>query len=271
MVVYHGHLFSGERRFGFESTFFRLAQRPGAKVTLENFDDSQVYMAHMALSDLETKTFHHEERFNREGWNAHAKVEDLDLRNGNWTLLRQKDGTLKLEGSIQSKIAFSLNLSPQKQHVIFGENGISIKGRDKRAASYYITWPRLKTTGTLRCDGKSFPVTGSAWMDHEISSSQLDENQEGWDWLSVQFDDGREIMLYMLRLKEGGYSEFSQLVWIDKDGRLTHQKPDQFSWQPGGEWKSKETGSQLPHTTAIYHFGSSIGKKANLPGRSFDG
>ena len=40
-------------------------------------------------------------------------------------------------------------------------------------------------------------------MDHEISSSQLSGGQVGWDWLSVQFTDGRELMLYQLRLADG--------------------------------------------------------------------
>ncbi|MDF1755576.1 MAG: lipocalin-like domain-containing protein [Verrucomicrobiales bacterium] len=242
-----GHLFDEtDRRFGFEATFFRLAQRPGAPASASLFDDAHIYMAHMAVTNLENQKFYHEERFNREGWNAFSKVGDLDVRNGNWSLKREPSGEMQLEGSIQSKSAFSLNLTPEKPHVIFGENGVSKKGRSESAASYYITWTRLKADGTLKIDGKDLIVKGSAWMDHEISSSQLESDQTGWDWVSVQFEDGRELMAYMLRLKEGGYSAFSKLVWIGKDGKLHHQKTDEFSWKPGGGWKSPETGATYP-------------------------
>ncbi len=250
-----GHLFSEtQRRFGFEATFFRLAQRPEPTEPEGAFGDSQIYMAHMAITDVQQQAFYHEERFNREGWNAYARVGDLDVRNGNWSLVRNAgDGTLQLEGSIQSKGGFSLNLNPAKEHVIFGENGVSKKGRAESAASHYITWTRLLAQGTLQLGGETFQVKGTTWMDHEISSSQLDEDQTGWDWVSIQFEDGRELMAYMLRLRQGGYSPYSKLVWIEKDGTLTHLTPDQFSWHPGGDWTSPDTGATYPispHFTA---------------------
>ena len=245
-----GHLFASndkKHRFGFEATFFRLGQRPGSKPTeVENFGTDQIYMAHMALTDLAGKRFYHEERLNREGWNACAKVGDLSLRNGNWSLHRSSDGNLSLRGSIQSKVTLSLELEPLKPHVIFGENGVSRKGPSESASSYYITWTRLGASGKLRVDGKEWRVDGSAWMDHEISSSQLDEGQTGWDWVSVQFDDGRELMAYVLRLKEGGYSEYSQLVWISREGDMIHQKFGSFTWTPGGSWTSEVTDAVYP-------------------------
>lgn len=242
-----GHLYSGEKRFGFESTFFRLAQRPDvAQPTGAAFETDQIYMAHMAITDLNKKTFYHEERLNRQGWNAYSKVGDLDTRNGNWALKRSSDNVLNLEGSVQSKVRFSLILNPEKEHVIFGENGVSKKGSKPGSASYYITWPRLKTSGTVQINGETFQVEGSSWMDHEISSSQLDDDQTGWDWVSIQFEDGREMMAYMLRLKQGGYSKYSKMVWIDKDGTLTHQDPKDFSWQPDGVWTSPDTGAKYP-------------------------
>lgn len=242
-----GHLFNeAQDRFGFESTFFRIATRPGTEKTNSLFNDDQIYMAHMAVSDLKSKQFYHEERFNREGWNAWSKTGDLDVRNGSWSLKRRPDGVLELAGSIQSRCSFSLELTPEKPHVIFGENGVSRKGNSETAASYYITWPRLKAEGTMALHGKNHTVKGSAWMDHEISSSQLEEDQTGWDWVSVQFDDGRELMAYMLRLKSGGYSPWSKMVWIDREGKLTHQSKGSFEWQPGGDWKSEITGAVYP-------------------------
>ena len=30
------------------------------------------------------------------------------------------------------------------------------------------------------------------WMDHEFGSGELQSDQVGWDWFSIQLDDGRE-------------------------------------------------------------------------------
>jgi predicted secreted hydrolase len=116
----------------------------------------------------------------------------------------------------------------------------------------------------MRLGGKEFTVTGSAWMDHEISSSQLEEDQTGWDWVSVQFDDGRELMAYMLRMKAGGYSPYSKMVWIDEKGDLVYQKPGEFKWTPKGYWKSDKTGAVYPIRPEITTTDPKTGKEKNF-------
>ena len=80
-------------------------------------------------------------------------------------------------------------------------------------------------------------------MDHEISSSQLDAGQVGWDWLSVQFKDGRELMLYRLRLRDGTADPASTLTWIDAAGRTQRAE---FTWEVLSRWKSPATGASYP-------------------------
>ncbi len=240
-----GHLFSGERRFGFQATFFRLGQRPVDVEEEVPFGDSQIYMAHMAVSDPETKTFLHETRLNRGGWDARAEVGELDVRNGNWKL-KSDNGAMLLSGSVRSEASLSLSLIPEQPPVVFGEDGISRKGPEGTAASYYITFPRLSASGELSIAGEKMQVEGEVWMDHEISSSQLDRNQVGWDWVSIQFFDGRELMGYVLREKDGKPSEWSRLVWIGETGELTHLTPDDYRWKYDGEWVSLKTGAVYP-------------------------
>ena len=57
-------------------------------------------------------------------------------------------------------------------------------------------------------------------MDHEFSSSQLTERQVGWDWFSIQFDDGRDVMLYVLRDAQGNV-DFASGTWVAADGAVT--------------------------------------------------
>lgn len=247
-----GHLFTADKsRYGFQATFFRRASEipPDAKEAPE-FSSGQLYLAHMALLDVKTGRFIHQERINRGGWDAQASEQTLDVRNGNWSLrfagAGQPPDTMLLEGSIRGEAAFTLTLTPQKPLVIFGKDGVSRKGAEETAASHYLTWPRLAVSGSLRTGEASVPVTGSAWMDHEMSSSQLSEGQAGWDWASLQLDDGRDVMAYRMRRTDGTTDPYSTLAWISREGAVQHVAPPAFRWEVTGTWKSPASGANYP-------------------------
>jgi predicted secreted hydrolase len=250
-----GHLYADEgtspRRFGFQATFFRSAA-PRGIASLESpaaFGHDQIYLAHMALIDVSTGRFLHQERLNRAGWDATASTTTLDVRNGDWSLALADPAaapgteTLTLVGGIRADARFALTLVPKIPLVRFGAGGYSRKGAAPTAASYYLTFPRLAATGTLTLDGRALRVAGEAWMDHEYSSSQLDQNQVGWDWLSAQLEDGRELMFYRLRTNDGGTDPASTLTWVDRDGRATTAP---FHWEHLTTWKSPHTGAVYP-------------------------
>ena len=242
-----GHLRDeGGRRFGFQATFFRYALTPYAAGGQAGFGTNHLFMAHMALSDMRGERFYHEERLNRDGWDARASVRDMDLSNGNWSLRRTEDERMELVASIRAEVGMALTLEPLQSKVFFGEQGLSRKGADPSACSWYITFPRLGVTGTLEVNGERVKVAGEAWMDHEISSSQLDRDQVGWDWLSVRLHDGCEMMVYILRDAAGRPDPYSTLAWIDAEGNVHHVGPDQFSWSAAGSWTSPETGAEYP-------------------------
>jgi predicted secreted hydrolase len=245
-----GHLYTAEtpaRRFGFQATFFRsAAPRPvAARPAPAGFGHDQIYLAHMALIDVGTGRFLHQERLNRAGWDAAAATDTLDVRNGDWSLrfLDSTSETIQLTGGVRADARFALTLTPAKPLVRFGDGGYSRKGAAPTAASYYLTFPRLGVAGSLTVDGVTARVTGTAWMDHEYSSSQLDQNQVGWDWLSAQLNDGRELMFYRLRTTDGGTDPASTLTWIARDGTLTRAP---FRWEPLTTWKSPRTGAIYP-------------------------
>ena len=68
-------------------------------------------------------------------------------------------------------------------------------------------------------DGKRFAVEGTSWMDHEFFTHQLESNQTGWDWFSLQFEDRSELMLFRLRRKDGTADPYSAGTYIDPKGR----------------------------------------------------
>jgi predicted secreted hydrolase len=235
-----GHLFTAERarRFGYQATFFRSAS-PDKTV--------QFHLAHMALIDETSGRFYHQERLNREGWDAGAATATLAVHNGPWSLRLLPDTSagerIELRGAVRGAVGFAFTLSPSKPLVVFGENGISRKGAAPTAASYYLTFPRLRTEGLLTLGEETLTVTGESWMDHEISSSQLDENQVGWDWAGIQLNDGREVMFYRMRLRDGSADPASTLTWVDAAG--VPRKSD-FKWEVLERWTSPATGAVYP-------------------------
>ncbi len=237
-----GHLFDKDgRRFGYQATFFRSAAPDRS---------TQVYLAHMAIIDAKSGKFYYQERLNREGWDADAEIGDLNVHNGPWSLRisDEKSPRMDLHGGVRADVLFQLDLSPVKPLVVFGENGVSRKGAEPTAASYYLTFPRLRTTGTITFGSETIPVKGESWMDHEISSSQLGSNQIGWDWAGVQFNDGREIMLYRLRFRDGTADPASSLTWVDAAGRT---KKSAFTWEVLSRWTSPSTGAAYPSRVRI--------------------
>jgi predicted secreted hydrolase len=69
-------------------------------------------------------------------------------------------------------------------------------------------------------------------MDHERFTHQIEENQAGWDWFSAQLDDGTELMLFELRLKDGLIDPHSSGTFIGRDGRQRHLRAADFTLEP---------------------------------------
>jgi predicted secreted hydrolase len=250
-----GHLSAtNQAQFGFQATFFRRALVPPSGTNHSPsaaFGNDELYLAHMALVNKTSGEFIYQERLNRAGWDAAAATNTMDVRNGNWSLrlLPQISGspeTFQLQASVGADASFELQLTAKKPLVIFGTNGVSRKAADPGASSHYLTFPRLAATGRLALGETNRSVTGEAWMDHEFSSSQLGAGQVGWDWLSLQLFDGRELMAYRMRRSDDSTDPFSTVAWIDTTGQVRQIGPDQFKWTTLEHWRSPKSGADYP-------------------------
>jgi predicted secreted hydrolase len=243
---YTGNLRSAEgHTFGFELTFFRQAvSRDPAKTTA--WDVKDLYFAHFALSDLDGGKFYHAERTNRSGPGmAGASEAGGRIWNGNWQI--QWEGSDQKLQAIDERFQLHLRLHSEKPPVIHGENGVSQKAKSPGRASHYISLTRLTTSGTIELGGKKFDVSGTSWMDHEFFTNQLSSDQTGWDWLSLQFADDTEVMLFNIHRKDGSIDPYSAGTYVDAQGRTTHLRAGDFVLRPIGErWKSPVTGALYP-------------------------
>jgi predicted secreted hydrolase len=251
-----GHLEAtdSDESFGFQSTVFRLGGDPNTKQSPEPsiLGHEQLYMSHAALSELSTNRYFHSERIFRNGWQATASTEELRFSAGNIQVapLADRDGQhMILRYSEDAYL--ELTLIPQKPIVVFGERGLSRKGADPAAVSLYWSYTRIKVSGTLHRNGRPTAVSGSAWMDHEISSSQLGSDLAGWDWTAIQLDDGTEVKAYRLRQVNGGSDPWSAIYWIDRDGATRSVYADQFKWITEKTWLSSNTGTTYPTSVRI--------------------
>jgi predicted secreted hydrolase len=139
-----------------------------------------------------------------------------------------------------------LLLLPEKNPVIHGKNGISQKAEGEGFASHYYSITRLKTEGKIFLKGKEFSVQGMGWMDHEFGSNQLRQYQIGWDWFSIQLDNGVDLMLYQIRHKDGKPDLYSSGTIIFPDGRSDHLPFKEFQIDSLDRWKSPKSKATYP-------------------------
>jgi predicted secreted hydrolase len=83
-------------------------------------------------------------------------------------------------------------------------------------------------------------------MDHEFGSAELQSNQAGWDWFSIQLNDRRELMLYRLRQKDGSLTPESSGSLVDARGGVTYLALPDASVDVTGNWKSPHTSARYP-------------------------
>ncbi|MCS6988112.1 MAG: hypothetical protein NZM06_01165 [Chloroherpetonaceae bacterium] len=243
---YTGHLQSGERRFGYELTFFRTA------LAIEESDATrkQIYFAHFAITDESNKKFYHSEKRSRGNFgDAGASERYYKTFIGNWSA--QELGRYHLIQAETDSFALALILEPTKPPVLHGEKGYSRKGSDPKNASMYFSYPRLKSTGALTLDGERFTVEGESWHDHEFGSSVLEENVVGWDWFSIQFSDATELMLFNLRFADGTKSPYSSGTMIFKDGTSETLSASDFETKVLERYRSEKSGAEYPRKWTI--------------------
>jgi predicted secreted hydrolase len=241
---YTGNLQAADgHRYGFELVFFRQGERRGPAANPSAWRVDDLYLAHLAWTDIDGRRFHSYRRLNRAGPGiAGASLEQARLWNGNWEAKWDIAAGRQVLMAVADNVRFTLCLTARKPPVLNGENGLSRKAEGEGKASYYVSMTRLEVEGTFN----GAAVTGLAWMDHEWFTHQLEENQRGWDWFSVQLDDSTELMLFQLRRMDGSIDPFSAGTFVASDGRATRLNRSDFELTPETWWTSPKTGARYP-------------------------
>ncbi|MHA7648575.1 lipocalin-like domain-containing protein [Mycobacterium sp. ML4] len=248
---YTGNLESGDGRlFGYQLTFFRRALSPpggSAEVAqASSWRTPQIYSAHFAVSDITAGAFHPTEKFSRAALGlAGATSQPYAVWLEDWFVRQNGDITVELSAR-SPETALHLNLTQTRPPVLQGDAGLSVKSGQRGNASYYYSSVRQETRGTLTIHGKEFAVRGLSWADHEYSTSALGSDDVGWDWFSLQFDNGTALMICQIRQKDGRVSPFSSGTFIDPDGAVTHLTLSDWRVENRETWTSPASGATYP-------------------------
>jgi predicted secreted hydrolase len=231
------------RDYGVQITFFR--NRPGiAEANPSAFAPRELVFAHAALADPQHGRLRHDQRAARAGLglagtaqtSTRAYIDD-------WSLVL-------VDGRYVAQIAareFTLDLAfaPTQPLLLQGAAGYSRKGADPAQASHYYSQPQLAVTGTVAVGGGVSAVTGTAWLDHEWSSTVMAPGAVGWDWAGINLADGGALMAFRMRDKAGG------AMWAGgtlraSDGRVRTFAPDEIRFEAIRSWRSPRTGVAYP-------------------------
>ncbi len=239
----------GGREFGYQLTFFRQGITPPSDRTASEsrFVAGDVYFVHFAVTDLARQKFRGSQILSRGAYGEAgvaesgrvAWVETCEVRtlgDANDFQIVGEDGGARLE----------LTLRSAKPPVMHGADGVSQKAAGEGRASHYYSLTHLESTGSITLDGEEFAVEGTSWFDHEWATNQLEENQVGWDWLSLQLTDGTELMLFQIRERDGGRSPYSSGTFVRVDGTSEAIGEGEFTMEAGRTWTGPETGADYP-------------------------
>jgi predicted secreted hydrolase len=249
---------TGGRRFGYQLTFFRVGIDP-APANPSRWAVRDLIMTHLALTDVEGRRFHMSDRMNRPGpgW-AGAAADLYRVWNDGWQATLGRQRTHELRAATKT-FGIALDLSEDRAPVLHGDRGYSRKGASPGNASFYYSLTRMPTTGALWLEGVRVPVTGQSWMDHEFGTNFLEKDQAGWDWLSIQLDDGADLMLFQLRRQDGSIDPHSSGTLVEPGGRTRAiESPVAFSLLPRRRWTSRASGATYPVVWAVQIPGARI-------------
>ena len=221
--------------YGVQFTLFRRAL--AAEAGAGRWRSAQVFLGHFALTDVARERHFEAERLTR----GHPRLAGVRATPfaawiEDWRLESTGASTwpVRLRASAET-FGVDLVLRDTGPPVPQGDRGLSMKGPD--AGSYYYSVPRLAIEGALRIGDREVAASGRGWFDREWSTSALGAEQIGWDWFALQLDDGRSLMLYQIRRRDGARGAYDRGVLVSAQGTVRPLGVADFSLVSERVWR----------------------------------
>ncbi len=245
--------------YGFQLTFFRNALSPEEPMRASTMATNDIYMAHFAVTDGAADQHYSFDRYSRgAGGLAGATGEPIfDVWLEDWRAVQVEPGVMRLtaqagtgadsENEERTPVAIDLVLRETREPILHGDRGLSAKGSERGNANYYYSLTGLDTDGVITIDNQAVDVSGLSWMDHEFGTSALSNDVRGWDWFSVQLDNGAIFMFGEFHDGLGGNRSVYEGTLVYPDGRKVGLNDEDFDLRAMSEWTSPRTGITYPH------------------------
>ena len=260
------------REFGFQFTVFRRSLEPlkedadSAESPSSAWRTQQIYFSHFTISDIANEKFYYDELYSRGSAElAGANAEPYHVWIENWQIKEVEGGKVRVSAETE-KFALDLTLSQTLPPILHGQGGLSAKSLEEGNASYYYSQIQQKAVGSVRVGDEQIEVTGNVWKDHEYSTSVLSKGSVGWDWISLQFDNGGGLMLFQIRREDGTIELASGGTLIAPDGSTTPLKLADWELTMTDYWESPTTGANYPvgWELSLPNYGIALKGKARI-------
>lgn len=192
---------------------------------------------HAALTDLQTGR-RYESQTRTGGVPAQAVANGFDFTQGRWRVSATGPSHKVRATSDEMDIALDLQeAGPVVAHRAAGSKTPGLLDFGKAGISYYYSRPRIAAKGSITMGGKTVPVSGPVWFDHQWG--EFDATQLGWNWFALRLANGSDVMVYQLFDAEGRKVMTAGTV-SDAKGAVP-LKAEEIEITPRASWTSPAT------------------------------
>lgn len=231
-------------RYGFLLSVMRLGLQPQEPERPSAWATRDAYRGLFAFLDAGNDHYRASERFAR----AALRMSGYDPTSGRlwldgWTIWVAQEKTFSFELRAEAEgMRLNLRMDARKPAVIptAGDFPTAAGGRLR---GYILS--RLAISGTVRHGKHERSVSGDAWLNRSWGKMAPPGGQIALNRYQVQLDDGREILIFQLRRKDGSAPPISNGLLIRADGRASPIPENDIKLEPDTFWPSP-SGTRYP-------------------------
>ena len=218
------------RRFALHDVVFQI----------QDLDSSRtLYVRQSGLADVSAGTHATAERMRSEPEPLSGRPGSFRAEFGDLFVSAEDGRRYRLVGRVGT-VAYDLTLLATATPLLHDDDALVDFG--EAGVTYYYSRPRLEVSGTVtEAGGGPAPVTGLGWMDRQWGNFQ--PVAIGWDWASVQLDDGTDLML--TRVFGADRRAVAAYGTLSRSGEATRRLgAAEFEFAPTGpSWTSERSGT----------------------------
>ena len=154
----------------------------------------QFHILMTALTDFETKKHYYAQKPIFFGKDVTLTSETVSLGDLAGMTFHGRELGLNMN---DKEYSLALKMEAVKPPAWHAEEGVLKMGvDDPKEKTYYWSYTNLAASGTMVLEGREHKVNGQAWFDKQGGTYTLTSRWTNWEWFSMRFFDGEEVMLF---------------------------------------------------------------------------